>query len=163
MTTKKQEREALEQIKKILSALGPGYLATAFEGCLEDAENNIDDDAAYSMKSRWESAEQKLEAMRAELAEAKEQATAARMEADRCNKKNLSYEDLGTASAVLQHYHKIKYEADIEEQNNTILKYAETPDCDEFRTAVAKRKLSTRLSGQLEELIARIETARYAE
>ena len=56
MTTKEQERKALEQIKKIVSALGKNsYVATAFEGCFEDAENNIEDDAAYSMKDRLES------------------------------------------------------------------------------------------------------------
>lgn len=33
MTTKQQEREALEKIRKIVSALGEGsYIGTAFEG-----------------------------------------------------------------------------------------------------------------------------------
>lgn len=57
MTSKEQERKALAQIKKIVDGLGEGsYIATAFEGCFEDAEYNIRDDAAYSMQSRWESA-----------------------------------------------------------------------------------------------------------
>ncbi len=56
MTTKDQERKALEQIKKIVAGLGEdSYIATAFAGCFEDAENNIADDAAYSMKDRVES------------------------------------------------------------------------------------------------------------
>jgi len=55
--TKQQEREALEAIKRMVDDLGPdSYLKTAFAGCFEDAEQNIDDDAAYSMKDRWESA-----------------------------------------------------------------------------------------------------------
>jgi len=59
--TKEQEREALETIRALLADLGPqSYLRTAFEGCLEDAEQNIEDDAAYSMKARFE-----LEAQRA--------------------------------------------------------------------------------------------------
>lgn len=59
--TKAQEREALERIRAILAPLGPqSYCRTAFEGCLEDAENNIDDDAAYSMKARYEEAQNKL-------------------------------------------------------------------------------------------------------
>ena len=62
MTSKEQERKALAQIKKIVDSLGEdSYIATAFEGCFEDAEYNIRDDAAYSMKSRWDSA--KLEAL----------------------------------------------------------------------------------------------------
>ena len=53
--TKEQERETLEQIKAMVAELGPqSYLATAFEGCFEDAEQNIEDDAAYSMKARLE-------------------------------------------------------------------------------------------------------------
>lgn len=64
MTTKEQERKALAQIKKIVEGLGKdSYIATAFEGAFEDAEINIRDDAAYSMKSRWDSA--KLEAQTA--------------------------------------------------------------------------------------------------
>lgn len=51
--TKEQERETLEKIKAMIAELGPqSYLATAFEGCFEDAEQNIEDDAAYSMKAR---------------------------------------------------------------------------------------------------------------
>ena len=53
--TKEQERETLEKIKEMIAELGPqSYLATAFEGCFEDAEQNIEDDAAYSMKARLE-------------------------------------------------------------------------------------------------------------
>lgn len=60
--TKQQEREALEKIRAILASLGPhSYCYTAFEGCLEDAEHNIKDDAAYSMKSRYEEAQERLQ------------------------------------------------------------------------------------------------------
>ena len=53
--TKQQERNALAAIRRIVEELGPqSYLATAFEGCFEDAEQNIEDDAAYSMKARLE-------------------------------------------------------------------------------------------------------------
>lgn len=53
MTSKEEERKALEQIKKIVSTLGPdSYIATAFEGCFEIAESNIDNDFACSMK-QW--------------------------------------------------------------------------------------------------------------
>ena len=84
MTTKEQERKALEQIRKIVEGLGAdSYLATAFEGCFEDAADNIEQDAAYSMKSRAESAERKLEVLKEKYAacmadvKAKEQQIAA--------------------------------------------------------------------------------------
>lgn len=54
--SKGTEREYLGRIKNILDALGPNsYCAMAFEGCVEDAEENIDNDFAVSMKGRWES------------------------------------------------------------------------------------------------------------
>lgn len=55
MTTKEQERKALEQIRKIVSSLGEdSYIATAFEGCFEIAEENIENDFACSMKQNAE-------------------------------------------------------------------------------------------------------------
>ena len=55
MTTKEQERKALEQIKKILASLGDvSYVGTAIDGMIEDAEQNIELDAAFSWKERSE-------------------------------------------------------------------------------------------------------------
>ena len=52
--TKQQERAALEKIRKIVEELGPdSYIATAFDGCFKDAEANIENDWALSMKDRW--------------------------------------------------------------------------------------------------------------
>ena len=70
MTTKEQERKALEKIRKIVAELGEdSYIATALDGCLEDAERNIDEDAAYSMKGRWQSAENKARSLKAQADE----------------------------------------------------------------------------------------------
>lgn len=56
MATKEQERKALEQIKKIVGSLGSdSYIAIAFDGCFQDAEENIENDFALSMKDRYES------------------------------------------------------------------------------------------------------------
>jgi len=58
MVTKNDERKALEQIKKIIEKLGEdSYIAIAFEGCFEIAEENIDNDMACSMKQRYEMAD----------------------------------------------------------------------------------------------------------
>lgn len=55
MTTKEQEKKALEQIRKIVSGLGEdSYIGTAFEGCFEIAEENIENDFACSMKQNAE-------------------------------------------------------------------------------------------------------------
>ncbi len=58
MTTKDQERKALEQIRKIVEGLGENsYIGMAFEGCFEIAEDNIENDLGRSMKQRCRSAE----------------------------------------------------------------------------------------------------------
>lgn len=60
MTTKEQEKQALEKIRKIVESMGEySYIGMAMVGVLEDAERNIEDDAAYSMKQRYESAEKR--------------------------------------------------------------------------------------------------------
>lgn len=53
MTTKEQERKALEQIRKIVDGLGENsYVATAFEGCFEVAEENIENDFSCNAMDR---------------------------------------------------------------------------------------------------------------
>lgn len=75
MTTKEQERKALEQIKKIVAGLGEdSYIATAFEGCFDLAERNIDEDAAYSMKGRWEFTEKERDAATDKIKEMRKEA-----------------------------------------------------------------------------------------
>lgn len=62
IATKDQEREALAKIKKIVEGLGPqSYIGTAFEGCFEDAEENIDNDFGFSMKQRFQSEHEKAD------------------------------------------------------------------------------------------------------
>lgn len=83
MTTKEQERNALEKIKKIVEELGENsYVGTAFAGCFEDAEQNIEYDAAYSSLGRAVAAEKKeLEAREAlAKAEAENQKLARKLE-----------------------------------------------------------------------------------
>lgn len=55
MTSKDQERKALEQIRQIVAGLGEGsYIGMALEGCFEDAEENIENDFGVSWKQRYE-------------------------------------------------------------------------------------------------------------
>ena len=62
MTTKDQERQAIEKIRKIVEGLGENsYVGFAMEGVLELAKDNIREDTACSMKKRaeiaWERAD----------------------------------------------------------------------------------------------------------
>lgn len=55
MTTKDQERKALEEIRAIVTGLGEeSYIGKAFEGCFEMAEQNIDNDFWNSWKDKYE-------------------------------------------------------------------------------------------------------------
>ena len=50
MTTKDQERQAIEKIRKIVEGLGENsYVGFAMDGILELAEDNIREDTAYSI------------------------------------------------------------------------------------------------------------------
>lgn len=69
MSTKEQERKALEQIRKIVDSLDAGsYIGFAFEGCFELAEENIENDFACSMKDQRDDARQECEMLRGKLA-----------------------------------------------------------------------------------------------
>lgn len=81
--TKEQEREALEKIKALVAELGPqSYLATAFDGAFEDAEENIENDFAFSMKGRVESLEEQLREMGSKFNSAKRDADVAQKALD---------------------------------------------------------------------------------
>ena len=68
--SKDTEREYLGRIKNILDALGPNsYCAMAFDGCIADAEENIDNDSAVSMKGRWQTERKAHENIRKSLTE----------------------------------------------------------------------------------------------
>lgn len=74
MMTKEQERQALEQIKKILETLDEdGYVATAMRGVVEDAETNIQNDWALSRYDAWQDAEYLADKRKTELMEAQQE------------------------------------------------------------------------------------------
>ena len=58
MTTKDQERKALEEIRAIVEKVGgdQSYIGMAFKGCFDLAEQNIINDFGDSWMDRWSSA-----------------------------------------------------------------------------------------------------------
>lgn len=75
MATKEQERKALAQIKKILAGLNDGdsYVVQAFDGCVEDAEQNIENDFWNSYRSRYEYRNAECERYEKEVADLKKE------------------------------------------------------------------------------------------
>jgi len=66
--TKDDERRALKKIVEIMEGLGSNsYVAMAFAGCVEIAEENIDNDWGYSMAQRCESAEKEARELKEKI------------------------------------------------------------------------------------------------
>ena len=113
IATREQERKALEQIKKIVEALGPdSYIGTAFDGVFCVAEYNINNDAACSLRDRaaifareqalTETAEKikKLEAQLADTTAKLEREQEWRPYADVRNVSEEEYQKLATTCSV---------------------------------------------------------------
>ncbi len=63
MTTKQQERDALKKIRKIVADLGEdSYIGTAFKGVFDNADRNIEWDAAFSLADELAIAKEELKA-----------------------------------------------------------------------------------------------------
>lgn len=88
IASKEEERKALEQIRKIVAGLGEdSYVATAFEGCFEIAEENISNDWAGSMKQKLDNAEFAEDQLRAKVKDLTDTAEEARMKAEDAEKR----------------------------------------------------------------------------
>jgi len=149
VATKEQERKALERIRKIVAELGPdSYIATAFEGCFEIAEENIDNDFACSMKQRADKAREDAEHLKAE--------------ADRLSKENevlrkrvLSIEDAGAIKAILNHA-QIKAADTVNKAAHLIVENAENPNGTEFRQAVRDHRVGEKRLHDCQDLIRKL-------
>lgn len=175
MTTKEQERKAVEKIRKIIEELGEGsYVGMALDGCLEDAESNIENDFADSMKSRWESSEKKFAAAREEIEAQKtkmrllqetidrlqreQEAAEEREEAIR--KKALSPDDLDTLLALaVERITAI----DLEVQNaaERIVESAGEPESAAFKNAVSDHRSAKRAADKYRALVERAARAKW--
>ena len=170
MTSRDQERKALAQIKKIVESLGSdSYIGTAFEGCFEIAESNIENDWACSMKQRAESAEKKVTKLeldnrdlRAAIKKAKEEASKKQTELEEklvdLNSRALSSDDLVDCRQLVDNE---AYEAE-QEKNAAALEivtFAEEPNGTNFQEAVRAHRNAQSRWNYLLGLRSRIEKA----
>ena len=147
MTTKDQELKALAQIKKIVAGLGENsYVATAFEGCFEIAEDNIGNDWGCSMKQRAESAEESTQGWIARFDSMKEKRDELQKENEKlreCVERNAKTRLTGEEINGIQLIMLKRIEAldrSIESFESTILEFADAPEDIAFRQAVSDRK-----------------------
>ena len=174
MATKRNELETLEVIRQLVSDLGEqSYLATAFEGCFEDAEANIENDFGDSWKRRCESAERKLDEAQAEIESLREQLAESQKDWEAAHAANheladqkdaeikalqaqvLSPDDLDTIRKVLE---DLAEDADhrAEQAAAEIVRFAEAPALPEFQKAVAINRNAVAYAKNIRELLGRV-------
>lgn len=156
VATKEQERKALEKIRKIVADLGENsYIGTAFEGCFEIAEENIENDFACSMKQRAEKAASEAEEFKrtAEYYAAEEEKSKKEVEA--LKSKVLTTAEAGAVKAIL-HYSKLEAADMVDSSAQRIVELADNPDSAEFRQAVQDNRQSKKRLAECDALIQRL-------
>ena len=109
--TKDEERKQLAKIAKLINDCGPdSYIATAFKGCVENAQRNIDEDAAYSSEEYAEALKAKGEKLEAELAQAQGVAKVATEYADHLKEMRLPDDECIRIHSILSRYATIVYQ-----------------------------------------------------
>lgn len=178
MATKRNERETLEVIRQLVADLGPdSYLATAFEGCFEDAEQNIEFDWGCSQKRLADAAAEKVTELEAKVKELERKLKTSelnerdlRSAIEKVKAENskvvtnlqlrqLSEEDLESVIAVLSDR---ATEADemAEKAAAEIVRLAEDPASPEFHRAVSMHRNHSTYAKSLRELLGRVDAIR---
>lgn len=150
MATKQEERDTLETIRQMVEELGPqSYLSTAFDGCFEDAESNIENDFGDSMKLRWEYAEAQLKSAQERIASLETEKRLMQETIDRLQRQNEELEARTLQGTDLAHLTRLA-EADLkasEERRDAaaaaIVEYADNPSGEQFQQAVTDHRNAT--------------------
>lgn len=147
--TKQQERDTLAVIMQMVEELGPdSYLKTAFAGCFEDAAGNIEDDFAFSMKDRYESAKKDSEHFQSAANHFSAEYDKAREEIERLKAENAALaaripaeDDLADCIALTE-ASADEYEHRTETAAARIVELASDPSDPDFRQAVEDHRNS---------------------
>lgn len=176
--SKQQERDAIAKIRAILETLGPmSYTATALEGCLEIADQNIEYDFGDSMKKRLESAEKDVARLRDQLSESVKDYEAAHAAAHEISdQKDAEIAALRKQIAALQKkvldgddlYDCItlagemadEHRKQMDEAAESIVKFADNPGSSEFQQAVKDHRNAKDGLAYANALVARLKAAK---
>lgn len=130
MSTKEQERKALEQIRKIVDGLGPdSYLATAFDGCFEIAEENIEN---AKLRDKIKALELDVRDLRLAIKKEKENSSARETA---LQGKVLSDDDLCDCQQLVSDHISI-CRAELNDAAERIIDLADNPNSKDFLDAV---------------------------
>lgn len=157
--TKEQERTALEKIRKIVAELGEdSYIGTALDGCLELAEQNIENDFACSMKAARDGALERESMAKARELIALETIKSQRAQIEALQAQMLSIPDLETCQAVVRRCGTDAWDEMMRLAEN-VVELAEQPESAKFKNMVAEHRRQKKLVAAYDELSARINTA----
>ena len=154
-----REAYAIEEIQQILDSLGENsYVRWALDGCLDDARQNIAEDACFSMKSRWENAEKALEKARELNAEQAEKLHNAEKKVAELEARTLGVNDINTCRVTVRNMIALD-ENRRNEAADDIVRYAESPTSKEFMHAVAVHRNVVKCLEKLQSLCAVLDKA----
>lgn len=173
IATKQQERDTLAAIRRMVEELGPqSHLATAFAGCFEDAESNIENDFADSMKARYLHADAELNAakgtieeleekLRQEIAERQRARDEAQEVIKKLEAKVLSNDDLEDIRQLLSD-RAAEADETAKKYAAEIVERADDPAGREFQEAVRMHRNYTREAEYTRNLLGRVVAAQVA-
>lgn len=173
MATKRNERDTLEVIRQMVADLGPdSYLATAFEGCFEDAEQNIEYDWGCSQKRLADAAAEKVTELEArvkelegkltqEIAEKQQARDEAQAIIKKLEAKALSEDDLEDIRQLLDD-RATEADEKAEKAAAEIVRFAEATGLPEFRQAVTDHRNYIKDAKYYRELLGRVVEAQAA-
>lgn len=157
MTTKEQERKALEQIRKIVDGLGKNsYIGIAFEGCFEIAEENIENDWGCSMKERAVKAEIDYDDMHSKFVNAAKKVK--ELEAENLNLRNrlLTPDDLADIMKLLTDEIAVT-EQNMKQTAEHIVEMADAPQDIGFLNAVKRHRSYQKKIEHIVEIVGRVD------
>ncbi|KAB0577207.1 hypothetical protein EI53_01229 [Fusobacterium naviforme] len=156
MTTKEQERKALDKIRKIVEELGENsYIGMAFEGCFEIGEENIENDFGCSMKQRAETAEKNAEEFKKAGEYYAAEAERYQKQVEELKGKTLTTAEAGEIKAILIEAEKNASRI-AEAAAREIVEHAENPNSQDFQNAVQSNRWGTKRASDCERLIKRL-------
>ena len=166
MTTKEQERKALAQISSIIEKLGPdSYIGIAFEGCIQDAVENIENDWACSWKQRAEAIDKELDDRAAYIIKIQQELEKQKARADEAEKRynelkarQLKPDDLDDFEQMLNDS-IYECEKNMEQAAANIVALADTPTDIAFQNAVAIHRRAQQKKQYAAAILARVRRA----
>lgn len=162
ITTKQQERNALNKIRKIIEGLGENsYVGTALAGCIEIADQNIEYDFGDSLQERLQIAENKLRDEIGEKQAAKRNLEKATAEIEALKKRTINEEALADISRLLASK-TIDLGKEVCNAAERIVEAANHPESAAFQNAVKDHRAAKADLEHFTALLLRVNTAAKA-